>query len=90
MIYFLVFWGVFELLFLFSLFSAETKLLPPVIDDSESSCFLSKIQNILLEYLFFLFALIQTESLVLKHFNFFHNQNILLQKAGMSISFSVI
>ena len=28
-----------ELIFLFSLFSAETKLLPPVMDDSESSCF---------------------------------------------------
>ena len=66
------FFGVFlELIFLFSLFSIETKLLPTVMGDSESSCFLSKIKHIHLEYLFFLFPLIQTKSLVLKHFNFF-------------------
>ena len=29
----------FELIFLFSLFSAETKSLPPVMDDSKSSFF---------------------------------------------------
>ena len=83
-------WFFFELIFLFSLFSAETKLLPPVMDDSKSSCFLSKIKHILLEYLFFLFPLMQTKSLVLKHFNFFHSQNILPQKAGMAISYSII
>ena len=77
----------FELIVLLSLFSAETKLLPPVMDDSES---LSKIKHILQEYLFFLFRLIQTKSLVLKRFNFLHNYNILLQKAGMAICFSVM
>ena len=77
-----------ELIFLFSPFSAtKTKLLPPVMDDSESSCFLSKKKYFLLEYLFFLFPLIQTKSLILKHFTFFHNQNILLQKACMAIAF---
>ena len=35
-----------ELIFLFSPFSAtKTKLLPPVMHDSESSCFLSKKKN---------------------------------------------
>ena len=77
----------FELIVLLSLFSAETKLLPPVMDDSES---LSKIKHILQEYLFFLFCLIQTKGLVLKSFYFFHNYNISLQKAGMAICFSVM
>ena len=60
------------------------------MDDSESGCFLLKIEHILLEYLLFLFPLIQTKSSTLKHFNFFHNQNILLQKAGMGVCFSFI
>ena len=74
----------------FSPFCAETKLLPPIMDDSESSCYLSKIKHIHLEYLFLLFFLIQNKSLVLTYFNFFHNQNILLKKAGMANCISVI
>ena len=76
--------------FFFSSFTAETKLLPPVMDDNVSSCSLSKIKHILLEYLFFSILLTQSKSLALKHFNFFYNRNISLQKAGTAICVSVI
>ena len=50
------------------------------MNDNESSCYLSKIKQILLKYLFFSFPLIENKSLTLKYFNFVDNQNILLQK----------
>ena len=45
------------------------------MDDEESNCFLLKIM--------------QNKNLLLKYFNFVHNHNILLQKEGMAICFSV-
>ena len=53
----------------------QKKLLTPLMDDEESNCFLLKIM--------------QNKNLLLKYFNFVHNHNILLQKEGMAICFSV-
>ena len=83
-------WFFFESIFLFSPFSAETKLLPPVMDGSVIKLFFvkNKTRSPAVSVLFN--SSHTNQKVVLKDFYFFRNQNILLQKAGIAICFSFI